>query len=113
AGFKSLWNAITASAFGLMILIAGISLIGGAIVIATIMFVSVVERTKEIGLRMALGARRRDIKRQFLLESALLATGGGVVGVILGALAAMAVNQIFPARVRLVFILIGIGTATL
>ena len=110
---KSLWNSITASAFGLMILISGISLVVGAIVIANIMFVSVVERTKEIGLRMALGARRRDIKRQFLLESALLATGGGVVGVLLGALAAMAVNQVFPARVRLVFVLIGIGTATL
>ena len=110
---KSLWNSITASAFGLMILISGISLVVGAIVIANIMFVSVVERTKEIGLRMALGARRRDIKRQFLLESALLATGGGVVGVLLGALVAMAVNQVFPARVRLVFVLIGIGTATL
>jgi putative ABC transport system permease protein len=110
---KSLWNSITASAFGLMILISGISLVVGAIVIANIMFVSVVERTKEIGLRMALGARRRDIKRQFLLESALLATGGGVIGVLLGALVAMAVNQVFPARVRFVFILIGIGTATL
>jgi putative ABC transport system permease protein len=109
---QSLWNSITASAFGLMILISGISLIVGAIVIANIMFVSVVERTKEIGLRMALGARRRDIKRQFLLESALLATGGGVVGVILGALVAMAVNQVFPARVRFVFVLVGIGTAT-
>jgi len=110
---KSLWNSITASAFGLMILISGISLVVGAIVIANIMFVSVVERTKEIGLRMALGARRRDIKRQFLLESALLATGGGVIGVLLGALVAMAVNQVFPARVRLIFVVIGIGTATL
>jgi putative ABC transport system permease protein len=110
---KSLWNSITASAFGLMILISGISLVVGAIVIANIMFVSVVERTKEIGLRMALGARRRDIKRQFLLESALLATGGGVIGVVLGALVAMAVNQVFPARVRFVFVLVGIGTATL
>jgi putative ABC transport system permease protein len=110
---QSLWKSITASAFGLMVLISGISLVVGAIVIANIMFVSVVERTKEIGLRMALGARRRDIKRQFLLESALLATGGGVVGVLLGALVAMAVNQVFPARVRFVFVVIGIGTATL
>ena len=110
---QSLWNSITASAFGLMILISGISLVVGAIVIANIMFVSVVERTKEIGLRMALGARRRDIKRQFLLESALLATGGGIVGVLLGALVAMAVNQVFPARVRFVFVLVGIGTATI
>lgn len=109
---QSLWKSITAGAFGLMVLISGISLIVGAIVIANIMFVSVVERTKEIGLRMALGARRRDIKRQFLLESALLATSGGIVGVLLGALVAMAVNQIFPARVKVLFILIGIGTAT-
>ena len=109
---QSLWKSITASAFGLMVLISGISLVVGAIVIANIMFVSVVERTKEIGLRMALGARRRDIKRQFLLESALLATSGGVVGVILGALVAMAVSQIFPAEVKPVFVLIGIVTAT-
>lgn len=109
---QALWKSITASAFGLMVLISGISLVVGAIVIANIMFVSVVERTREIGLRMALGARRRDIKRQFLLESALLATSGGFVGVLLGALVAMAVNQIFPARVRLLFVLIGIGTAT-
>ena len=109
---QSLWKSITAGAFGLMVLISGISLVVGAIVIANIMFVSVVERTKEIGLRMALGARRRDIKRQFLLESALLATSGGFVGVLLGALVAMAVNQVFPARVRFLFIVIGMGTAT-
>ena len=48
------------------------------------MFVSVVERTQEIGLRMALGARRRDIRRQFLLESSLLATLGGAGGVLGG-----------------------------
>ena len=112
AAIQALWNSITASAFGLMVLISGISLVVGAIVIANIMFVSVVERTKEIGLRMALGARRRDIKRQFLLESALLATSGGIIGVILGALVAMAVNQVFPAQVKLVFVLIGILTAT-
>ena len=58
-----------------MILISGISLVVGAIVIANIMFVSVVERTKEIGVRRALGARRRDIRRQFLLEAALLSLG--------------------------------------
>jgi putative ABC transport system permease protein len=109
---QSLWKSITASAFGLMVLISGISLVVGAIVIANIMFVTVVERTKEIGLRMALGARRRDIKRQFLLESALLATSGGVIGVILGALVAMAVSQIFPAEVKPVFVLIGIVTST-
>jgi putative ABC transport system permease protein len=109
---QSLWKSITAGAFALMVLISGISLVVGAIVIANIMFVSVVERTKEIGLRMALGARRRDIRRQFLLESALLAAVGGVLGVILGSLVAMAVNQVFPAQVRLSFVLLGIGVAT-
>ena len=67
-----------------MILISGISLVVGAIVIANIMFVSVVERTKEIGVRRALGARRRDIRRQFLLEAALLSAVGGAIGVLLG-----------------------------
>ena len=90
-----------------MTFISGISLVVGAIVIANIMFVSVVERTKEIGVRRALGARRRDIRRQFLLEAAMLSSIGGVIGVILGALIAFAVKQIFPAEVKLSFILIG------
>jgi putative ABC transport system permease protein len=110
---QSLWRSISAAAFAVMILISGISLVVGGIVIANIMFVSVVERTHEIGLRMALGARKRDIKRQFLLESSLLATLGGVGGVLGGSLVAMAVNQIFPADVKLTFVAIGIATATL
>jgi putative ABC transport system permease protein len=109
---QDLWKNISAGAFLLMILISGISLVVGAIVIANIMFVSVVERTKEIGVRRALGARRRDIRRQFLLEAALLASIGGIIGVLLGALIAMAVNQVFPAQVKLSFILLGIGVAT-
>lgn len=109
---QELWKNISAGAFLLMILISGISLVVGAIVIANIMFVSVVERTKEIGVRRALGARRRDIRRQFLLEAALLAAIGGVIGVLLGSLIALAVNQVFPAQVKFSFILIGIGVAT-
>jgi putative ABC transport system permease protein len=109
---QSLWKGISAGAFLLMILISGISLLVGAIVIANIMFVSVVERTKEIGVRRALGARQRDIRRQFLLEAALLSSVGGVIGVILGSLIAFAVNQVFPAQVKLSFILIGVGVAT-
>jgi putative ABC transport system permease protein len=109
---QDLWKNISAGAFLLMILISGISLVVGAIVIANIMFVSVVERTKEIGVRRALGARRRDIRRQFLLEAALLSAVGGVIGVMLGALIAMAVKQVFPAQVKLSFIVIGIGVAT-
>jgi putative ABC transport system permease protein len=110
---QTLWTSLTRGAFALMILISGISLVVGAIVIANIMFVSVVERTREIGLRMALGARRRDIRRQFLLEAALLASAGGLVGVLLGALVALAVNQIFPAQVRLTFAFLGVSLAIL
>jgi putative ABC transport system permease protein len=110
---QALWRNISAGAFLLMILISGISLVVGAIVIANIMFVSVVERTKEIGVRRALGARRRDIRRQFLLEAALLSAVGGVIGVLLGSGIALLVNQVFPAQVKLSFILIGIGVATL
>ncbi len=109
---QALWRSISAGAFALMMLISGISLVVGAIVIANIMFVSVVERTREIGLRMALGARRRDIRRQFLLESSLLAALGGVGGVIGGVLVALAVGQVFPANVKPSFVAIGILTAT-
>jgi putative ABC transport system permease protein len=110
---QSLWRNISAGAFLLMVLISGISLVVGAIVIANIMFVSVVERTKEIGVRRALGARAKDIRRQFLLESALLSAVGGVIGVIVGSAIAIAVRQVFPAQVRLSFILLGIGVATI
>jgi putative ABC transport system permease protein len=94
-----------------MVLISGISLVVGAIVIANIMFVAVVERRYEIGLRMAVGARRRDIRRQFLLEAVLLSSAGGLVGVALGAAIAFGVNQVFPARVRLSFAVLGVAVA--
>jgi putative ABC transport system permease protein len=109
---QDLWKKISAGAFLLMILISGISLVVGAIVIANIMFVSVVERTKEIGIRRALGARKRDIRWQFLLEAALLSAVGGAIGVMIGAGIAFAVNSVFPAQVKLSFILTGIGVAT-
>jgi putative ABC transport system permease protein len=110
---QTLWRGISAGAFLLMILISGISLVVGAIVIANIMFVSVVERTKEIGVRRAMGARRRDIRRQFLLEAAMLSSIGGVIGVIVGALIALAVKQVFPAQVKPSFIFLGIAVATI
>jgi putative ABC transport system permease protein len=63
-------------------------------------------------VRRALGARKRDIRRQFLLEAALLSAVGGAIGVLIGAGIAFAVNTVFPAQVKLSFILIGIGVAT-
>jgi len=109
---QRLWQGISAGAFLLMILISGISLVVGAIVIANIMFVSVVERTKEIGVRRAMGARRKDIRRQFLLEAALLSSIGGVIGVLFGAGIAMAVKQVFPAEMRFSFVVLGVAVAT-
>ena len=109
---QGLWRGISAGAFLLMILISGISLFVGAIVIANIMFVTVVERTKEIGVRRAMGARRRDIRRQFLLEAAMLSSVGGFIGVLIGAGIALAVSQVFPAQVKLSFIVLGVAVAT-
>jgi len=98
---QELWRQISAAAFILTLLIASVSLGVGGIVIMNIMLVSVAERTQEIGVRMALGARKRDIRRQFLLEAAILSMLGGVVGVVFGGLAALGVRGLlnFPADV--------------
>jgi putative ABC transport system permease protein len=74
--------------------IAAISLLVGGIGIMNIMLVSVTERTREIGLRKALGARKRDILIQFLTESSLLSLVGGLIGILLGWVIAMVVGQI-------------------
>jgi putative ABC transport system permease protein len=108
---QTLWSSLTTGAFSLMLVISLISLVVGAIVIANILFVSVVERTLEIGIRMAVGARRRDIRRQFLIEATLLAGAGGIAGVALASLAALLVNRFFPAEIRPAFALIGIALA--
>lgn len=110
---QAVWQSITQGAYFATIIVSGMSLVVGAIVIANIMFVSVVERTGEIGLRKALGARSRDIRRQFLIEATLLSLSGGVAGAALGALAATAINVVFPAVVRPQIILLGLGLAVL
>jgi putative ABC transport system permease protein len=74
--------------------VAGISLLVGGVGILAVMLMSVRERTREIGLRRALGARRRDIRTQFLLESGLLASAGGLLGVAGGVGAALAVSAL-------------------
>jgi putative ABC transport system permease protein len=108
---QSLWRSISQGAYLATIIVSGMSLVVGAIVIANIMFVSVVERTREIGLRKALGARSRDIRRQFLVEATLLSLSGGLVGAALGSLAAAGISAVFPAAVRPQFILLGLALA--
>jgi putative ABC transport system permease protein len=94
--FLSLWKDISSSFFFVTIAIASISLVVGGIVIMNIMLVSVTERTREIGLRKALGARSGDILRQFLIESSTIALFGGALGVLFGVLLAELVSLVSP-----------------
>ncbi|MBN2408866.1 MAG: ABC transporter permease [Candidatus Aminicenantes bacterium] len=82
--FIQLYKNATSSIYFAMIAVSSIALLVGGIVVMNIMLVSVTERTKEIGIRMAVGARRRDILFQFLIESAVLSGTGGLIGIVLG-----------------------------
>jgi putative ABC transport system permease protein len=82
--FIQFYKTATSGIYFAMIAVSSIALIVGGIVIMNIMFVSVSERKKEIGIRMAVGARRRDILYQFLIESSVISALGGLIGIILG-----------------------------
>jgi putative ABC transport system permease protein len=81
AGINNLWKSMTTTIFSIALFVVGISLVVGGIVIMNIMLVSVIERTREIGVRKAVGARQRDIVQQFLIESTLLSCIGGAIGI--------------------------------
>jgi len=89
--------------------ITGLSLFVGAIGIMNIMFVSVKERTKEIGLRKAIGAKRRTILAQFLLESSVICLVGGFAGLIAAVLLSMLINQFIPTSIQIGSVILGIG----
>ena len=107
----NIFRAFTAGAFTVLIGVVGLSLVVGGVVIMNIMLMVVSERTREIGLRKALGARKRDIVWQILTESTTLSVAGGLVGTLLGFVAALLVSQFtfLPARVELWAVALGIG----
>ena len=92
-----IFTVLLAQLTGLLRAIAAISLLVGGVGVMNIMLVSVAERTREIGIRMAVGARQRDVRRQFLIESVLLCCLGGLAGVALPWLAALTARLAFPS----------------
>jgi putative ABC transport system permease protein len=113
--FLGLWRSFTATAFIVVIGVAAISLLVGGIVIMNTMLVSVTERTREIGVRKALGARRGDILLQFLVEAVVLSLVGGALGVGLGSSIALLVGMVspLPAAVSGVAVALGVGMSAL
>ena len=112
--YLDLWRSISGAFFMVFVMISAISAVVGGIVIMNIMLVSVTERTKEIGVRRACGARQNDILRQFLAEALLQCIIGGAAGVLLGFGAATALRQLtsFPAEVKVWVALLGLFFAS-
>ena len=106
-----LYETATRGIFAVLIGVVALSLVVGGIVIMNIMLMVVSERTREIGLRKALGARRRDIVWQILTESVTLSTMGGFIGTLFGFIAALIVSKLtpLPAAVQIWSVAIGIG----
>jgi putative ABC transport system permease protein len=100
--YISLWQSISSAFFAVFIMVSSISAIVGGIVIMNVMLVSVTERTKEIGIRRAMGATQQDIMHQFLSESVLQCLAGGAIGILFGFLCALALRTFtsFPASVQ-------------
>jgi putative ABC transport system permease protein len=113
--FISLWKSISSAFFAVFIMVSSISAVVGGIVIMNVMLVSVTERTKEIGVRRAVGASQRDILRQFLAESIIQCLLGGAVGIAGGFLCAVALRTFtaFPASVQTWVALLGVALSSI
>jgi len=107
-----LWQQLTGSIFAVTIGIVAVFMVVGGIVIMNIMLASVTERTHEIGIRKSLGAKRRDILLQFVIESGVMAGVGGVMGILLSLLISKIVDAFFTSSVPLSAILVGLTLST-
>jgi putative ABC transport system permease protein len=94
--FQAFWKNLTGGIFAGTIALVAISLVVGGIVIMNIMLVAVTERTREIGIRKALGARRSDLVSQFLSEAVVLSLFGGFIGVAAGVLVSLLIRSVTP-----------------
>src|SRR6202021_968296 len=112
--FVGIWQSISSSFFAVFVSLAAISLVVGGIVIMNIMLVSVTERTREIGVRKALGARRGDVMLQFLIEAATMSFFGGIIGVIAGVVFAKTITLVigFPSDIEPWSVILGLLMAT-
>jgi putative ABC transport system permease protein len=112
--FVSLWNRLTAAIAGMAVGIVSVFMLVGGIVIMNIMLAAVTERTHEIGIRKSLGATRRDILNQFLVESSFLAATGGLIGVVIAWLLAILVRNTTPLPMALPWssVFVGVGLSS-